>query len=44
MPLKVECKGIVTEEGRMRCENFAFKEIIKEELPIDFGYSLFFEF
>lgn len=48
MPIKIECKGPVTEEGRMRCENFAFKErpkdVSKEEAPIDFGYSLFFEF
>lgn len=48
MPIKIECKGPVTEEGRMRCENFAFKEKsvenFKDEAPIDFGYSLFFEF
>ncbi|CAD8092149.1 unnamed protein product [Paramecium primaurelia] len=48
MPIKIECKGPVTEEGKMRCENYAFQDKtndnLKYEAPIDFGYSLFFEF
>lgn len=47
MPIKIECKGYVTEESIMKTCNFAFKEpglSSKDEIPAEFGYSLFFEF